>query len=297
MSEKYFTVILVNLAALLFSVSSGAWVIDQTYDNQSLGERCDNWSAAGRSIVTNIESSSGTNSCRLRIETTDGDADDPGTGWGQWGGVIRYPSLLRKGNEIWVRIRTFMPVGFDYNSSSRGSRLKFLRLHTRDDANANYGYDDWYINPYPRIDDDTSFLAPFNFIYEGAPRNNPVGSDPEHTIRLGTWETYEYYVKFDNTATDNGGQARVRMWKNGKLMGDITREKTLATSGAYSEALFIFTYWNGATPKNQEMYVDDLILTNETPSGRDEFGNPYVGMGGVVAKPPLADPLPPSSIH
>jgi len=293
MMKKSFTAILLNLVVLLFSASASAWVINQTYDTQSIGERCSNWWAAENSIVTNKKSASGNNSCRVRIET-DTPTYDPGTGYGTWGGGISYPSKLYKGDEVWVRIRTFMPLDFDYTASGK---LKFLRHRTQNPSGYG-GYNDWLMNHWPRSDYDASYLKPFVFSYEGAPISldkSPFGSDPEDTIVLGVWETYEWYIKFDNVTQDDGGQARSRMWKNGRLIGDFTWSKTLSTSDTYADALLIFTYWNGGTPKDQEMYIDDLVMTNEIPSGRDEFENPFIGMGGFVPDPEqqLAKPSPP----
>ena len=281
-------VVIIKFLAILFSSSVNAWTIQESFDNQKLGQTCGNWESAGRSVVTNADSSSGPNACQLEIRTTDGPANDQGTGFGLWGGVISHPSVLRKGDEIWVRIRTFMPAEFDYNSYSTGSRLKFLRVHTKSKSNENHGYLDWYINPYPRIDDDMGFSTPFTYVYEGNNRMYRVGSDPQDSIKLGTWETYEFYISLDNISAKEGGNGKIRMWKDGRLLMGLN-EQTLKTADTISEATYIFTYWNGGTPKDQQMYVDDVLITNEVPSGRDERGNPYHGMGNLKA-----GPLPPT---
>jgi len=265
--------ILVGATIYLISLSANSWTINGSYDSQQVGDRCKNWSSTG-SVVTDIKSYSGDKSCLQHI-------DEGKTGFGQWGGIINHPSALKKGDEIWVRIRTFMPSGFNYDSTSGGSRLKFLRVHVRDASSDNLGYNDWYINP-------KGGGTPFRFIYEEEQVWSNVGTSDD-AIKLGQWETYEYYIKFDNVSVDNGRQARVRFWKNGELLNDITDRMTLKNSSAYSDRTHVFTYWNGGSPATQDMYVDDLVITSDTPGKRDANGNPYIGVGSRIA-----DPNPPS---
>lgn len=254
-----------------YGVLANAWTIETNYDGQQPGDQCQKWDAKVP-VVTDVESFSGSNSCRISINAGS-------TGWDGWGGIFNHPQNLVKGNEVWVRIRTFMPLEFDYKVTGRGNRLKFLRLHTRDTQNGNFGYIDWYI-----IHPD--YLGkPFGFIYEGEDKWTMFGELGEHP-QLGKWETYEYYVKFDNISVDNGGQARIRTWKNGKLLADITDRITLKTADAYSEGTYFFTWWNAGSPKTQEMYIDDLIVTTERPKMVDEFGNPSISGGDIAPGEP-----------
>ena len=107
--------------------------------------------------------------------------------YGRWGGRVKFPSKLRKGDEVWWRVRTFWPKGMDYTAEPR---LKFLRVHTCSASGKNQGYNDIYINKQ-------GSKIPFQFIYEGAQKWSPV-SDANDAIVPDTWETYEYYVKLDN---------------------------------------------------------------------------------------------------
>ena len=218
---------------------------------------------------------SGSKSCRLTINQGD-------TAFGTWGGIINHPSNVGRGGEIWLRVRTFMPAGFNYNSNGEGNRLKFFRFHTMSNSNSNFGYDDWYINP-------KGTNPPFQFIYEGQQIWDSVGT-PQNAIVLGTWETYEYYVHLDTVPAGSGGLARVRAWKNGVLIAELNDRITLETTDGYSDRTHLFTYWNGGSPATQAMYVDDVELTTDTPAARDANGNPFIGMGGG-APPPV--PMPP----
>ena len=81
------------------------------------------------------------------------------------------------------------------------------------------------------------------------------------------------------------------LWKNGDLLREINDRITLTHSGAYADATYIFTYWNGASPATQHMYIDDLVITSDTPASRDTFGNPVFGMGIAAVRP-----SPPSDV-
>ena len=234
--------------------------------------------AAGGTTYDTEKSYEGGKSARLSV--TDG-----ATAFGLWGGIITHPTNLVKGDEIWVRVRTYMPMGFDYNSSGEGAHLKFLRVHTRSDASSNQGYDDWYINPTTRNSD-----VPHKFIFEGQQAWSNFGSNSFGHIVLGVWETYEMYLKLDNVAKDNGGEALVRFWKDGVLLGEATDRITLSTDSSYSDRTHIFTYWNGGAPKTQHMWLDDVVVTSDTPSSVDADGNIFVGMG------PTNRPSSPSSL-
>ncbi|MEJ2406095.1 MAG: hypothetical protein P8171_17695 [Candidatus Thiodiazotropha sp.] len=276
MNRKQIFLLLSIFSSLFCSSSSMAWLIEQSYDSQGLGDTCENWQTT-KSYVTDIQSYSGSNSCLLHINAGQ-------TGFGVWGGILSHPSPLYRGDEVWVRVRTFFPASFNYDSSGEGNHLKFLRLHTRGDSNTNYGYDDIYIDP------EASSLA-FRFIYEGDPVWSNIGSTDDK-IKKGVWETYEYYVKFDSISKDNGGNAIVRFWKNGELLKEVTNLTTLANSNAYSESTYIFTYWNGASPQTQQMYLDDLVITSSPPGETDSHGNKYIGVsGGYIAVPKAPSPL------
>lgn len=251
------------------SMPASAWTISQNFDDSANGASC-GWNDSAGSTVNSTVAYSGTKACRLSITA--------GTsGFGTWGGTIPHPSAVKRGDQMWIRLRTYMPAGFNYDSPGEGNHLKFLRIHTRSPTNSNLGYDDIYINPKGE-------MPPFRFIYEGEQLWSQIGTSA-NVIALGNWETYEFYVKFDTAPVSKGGQARVRFWKNGALLADITDRMTLYSADAYSDATYLFTYWNGGSLLTQQMYVDDLVITTDTPSAKDVSGNAYVGLGAAAKTP------------
>jgi hypothetical protein len=295
---KLAATVLAAIAAVTLTPRADAWTISQNFDSSAVGASC-GWDAAGGSTVSSVMAYSGKNSCRLSVTAGS-------TAYGMWGGVITHPTPVQRGGQLWFRVRTFMPVGFSYNSTGEGDHLKFFRFHTMSSASSNEGYDDIYINP-------AGSNPPFQFIYEGeqvwdligtlggALTGALLGTHTEQIV-LGQWETYEYWVKFDTVAVKNGGQAEIRFWKNGALMADMTDRITMKTTASYSDQTNLFTYWNGGAPATEAMYVDDLILTTDTPSAKDAAGHPYIGVGSTTASSSgggtssTVTPEPPSSI-
>jgi hypothetical protein len=272
---KLAATVLAAVAATALTPRADAWTISQNFDSSAVGSSC-GWDAGGGSTVSSTQAYSPKNSCQLTVTAGQ-------TAYGMWGGVIAHPSNVQRGGQLWFRVRTFMPVGFNYNSTGEGDHLKFFRFHTMSNSNSNEGYDDIYINP-------AGSNPPFQFIYEGEQVWDYIGTltgkltgvllgDNSDPIVLGQWETYEYWVKFDTVSVQKGGQAEVRFWKNGALMADMTDRITLATTDGYSDQTNLFTYWNGGAPATEAMYVDDLVLTTDTPSAKDAAGNPYIGVG------------------
>lgn len=280
------------VAAIAFTPCADAWTISQNFDSAPLGAAC-GWDAAGGSVVSADQSYTAKNSCKLTVTAG-------ATAFGMWGGVIAHPTPVKQGGQLWMRVHTFMPAGFDYNSNGEGNHLKFLRYHTATTTQGNGGYDDIYINP-------RGSANPFQFIYEGEQMWDLIGTASgtllgnlmgtnKDAIQLGSWETYEYWVLFDTVAVKNGGRAEVRFWKNGALMADLTDRITLSNASLIVDQTNLFTYWNGGAPATQSMYVDDLVLTTDTPSAKDAAGHPYIGVGeGTGTTTPVA-PNPPSSL-
>jgi hypothetical protein len=272
------------VGTLVVPMAASAWRVELNFNAGKIGDKAETPvggmgfnDAAGNTYYSSAYSFEGGKSAEMNI--TQGC-----TCFGTWGGVILHPTKLVKGNEIWFRVRTLMPQGFNWDSYGEGGHLKFLRVHTQTAAGANEGYDDWYINPK-----GTTENVSHKFIFEGEQQWDYFAPKSEMPV-LGVWETYEMYLKLDDVPVSAGGQARVRVWKNGKLLKDITNRKTLKTPTSVSDRTHLFTYWNGSAPQTQKMYVDDIVLTSDKPSALDSQGNPYVG-AAVVNPAPSAPAL------
>lgn len=256
---------LIALSFGFFSIGASAWTIHADFDSGTIGSKAsgenDGFSgAAGGSLYSNETSIRG-NSAKLHIEKGK-------TGWGWWGGAFTFPAKLVRGDTIWYQVHVYFPEDFDHYSYGEGNRLKFLRIQTKSSENRNHGYVDLLI-------DKKGSTNPFKWIYEGENVWRNVGK-PEDMIVKGVWESYQLQVTFDTIPLESGGKAETRVWKNGVLIGHITDRRTLKESTDFSNRALLFTYWNGGSPQTQSMYVDEITITNDTPSWTDSQGNPLI---------------------
>lgn len=264
---------LIALSLFFFSVAASAWTILADFDSGPIGTKASRTndgfsSAAGGSLYSNETSIRG-HSAKLNIE-------EGKTGYGMWGGEFMFPEKLVRGDTIWYQVHVYFPEDFDHYSYGEGNRLKFLRIHTESSENKNRGYVDFLL-------DMKGSTNPFKWIYEGENRWRNVGK-PEHMIVKGVWESYQLQVTFDTIPVESGGEAETRIWKNGVLIGHITNRLTLKENTDVSDRALLFTYWNGGSPKTQEMYVDEITITNETPNWTDSQGNPLIK--SALSNPP-----------
>ena len=264
---------LITLSLGLFSVGASAWTIYADFDSGELGAKADRltdgFSGAGGSSLYSNETAIRGNSAKLHIE-------DGETGYGRWGGEFIFPEKAYRGDSLWYQVHVYFPEGFDHYSYGEGNRLKFLRIQTLSRDNKNRGYLDLYI-------DKKGSTTPFKWIYEGASKWSNVGNQSDMIIK-DRWESYQMQVTLDTVPVSEGGEAEVRLWKNGELLSYITDRATLKTETDYVNRALLFTYWNGGAPKTQSMFADEITITNETPDNFDDRGNPRLPT--LVGNPP-----------
>lgn len=277
--RDYLSAILASVVMFLSANAvSAPWTVEKDFEDQSLGEKCLPFfiTNADSTISTDM-SSSGNNSCKFAVVKG-------GTGWG---GGFGYPEEVRKGGEVWIRFRLFIPNGFDFNAYSAGDHLKFIRHTIRNDVGSSgsstLGRLDWYWDREGRV-------PPHRLILERDDVWQPFG-DASDTPARARWQTYEMYTKFDDVAKDDGGEGRVLAWIDGKLIGDLTSRPTMWAGSTRILSALIFSYWNGGSPDTQHLYLDDLVATNTVPPATDSAGNPYIGVGNFVQVFPPNPPV------
>jgi hypothetical protein len=243
------------------SVASAGWIITASFETGTLGAAANGangFAEAGTyTVIDNTHVYSGTKSARCGI-----DAGDDGSGPVTWGGLWGYYNSplgpVVQNGEIWFRVRSFFPVGFNYQANPR---LKFLRINTVSTHYGNDGYLDLYILNNGRFSHDNELT--------GVSTNAvPFGNQ----LALGTWETYEVYAKLHAT------QGKYRVWQNGILIYENLTQRTLASATSWSEVARIFTFWNGGSPATQNCWIDDVVLRTSTPSNQDAAGNWMIGV-------------------
>ena len=116
--------------------SEPSWILSYDFNDGAVGQMVTGLDAGGRTRYTEEQSFEGGKAAVL-------EARRGRENFGRWGGILKFPANLRKGDEIWWRVRTYWPKGMDYTANPR---LKFLRIHTCSSTGKNHGYNDLYIN-------------------------------------------------------------------------------------------------------------------------------------------------------
>jgi hypothetical protein len=194
-----------------------------------------------------------------------------------------------EGNQVWFRIRTFFPTGFNFQAPG-GQHLKFMRIDTGLPANSGHGsHIDWYI-----FNGGVNNGGDFDWIYEGQSTwmFGGGGSTALPTgIVTGQWQTWEVYYRLSSVAST----AIIRLWRNGTLICDtsanlpsgVTQLSTINSgyivggNNSIAAGFMHVTYWNGGAPQTQSWYIDDVVINtslNAIPTQRDAAGNPFLGL-------------------
>lgn len=267
----------ITVLASIISTKTLAWTISADFDSGKLGTQADNGvdgfdGAGGNSIYTNEQTLRGGQAAKLTIE-------EGKTGYGTWGGEFTFPSKPGRGDKIWYQFHMYVPQDFDHYSYGEGGRLKVMRIQTKSSSGSNHGYLDLLI-------DQKGTENPFKWIYEGENVWRDIG-EPKDMIVKERWESYQMAATLDTVPVDSGGQAEVRIYKNGKLLRHITDRRTLVDNTDNATRALLFTYWNGGAPKTQSLYVDEITITTETPSYRGADGYPQIPNAlGDLGSPP-----------
>ena len=183
-------------------------------------------------------------------------------GFGTWGGSITFPSSLAKGANFWARHYIWMPANptFRIETPTNGS-LKYIRVAQRTAGNANAGY--WDLS----FTDDSGSLVnnscDFRFIKEGGSENWTEFST-NNVFPRGQWVEHILHLKLDNQTTAEGGSPRIRFWQNGAKLLDVTNKRTMINATDTATEYYLFTYWNGFSPQEQSLYIDDITVSSHT---------------------------------
>jgi len=217
--------------------------------------------AAGRTTVSNEQSYSGQYSAKMEIH--EGDAG----GFGLWGGLVPLSPGVKKGGEVWVRLRIYWPSSFVFSATPY---MKFMRLHNKTSAGENGGYNDLYIDKANATTQVMRCIKEYHNIWEVYDGDK---------IPRDTWETYEMYIAVDDVSVDKGGQGRMRIWRDGALIFDRTDVPTITEAQGEIKQFNLFTYWNNEMPPTNHVYVDDMVIATHVnpPLKKDSKGNYFIG--------------------
>ena len=261
--------VLLNILSLLLLFASGqafAWTQTATFESGANGANASGssgFSVAGtRTTFSTDMAHSGTKSAKMVWNARD-------EGYSADNGEFDYPSGVGTGKEIWVRGYYYFPAGWKWDNGTASQYIKMLRIRTN---GANYV--SWFARGTGQVMYDNE-IADYQI--------NVVSGGNSIYWDTGRWQCIELYLKLGNPGI-------VRMWKDGVLI----LQDTSHTTGSNADLSYIMSQWNGGPGQNQNMYVDDFIVTSDTPSGRDAAGNPMIGLTSATGAAP---PQPPTGLR
>jgi hypothetical protein len=244
-----FTILLVM--SLSFSVQAYAWSVTADFESGTVGAKAEGTSGfeyVDRGVFSKTVVHSGNKSAEFSfpagVETTQGQFFTGGSGF-------------KEGHEIWYRAYFYFPSGWSWkNSQNLGSVIKMMRIRT----NSNH------LSVFAGTPGDIIYSNEVADVQSG--NGSPVvGTNWD----IGRWQCMEFYVKLSATNPIS------RIWKDGVLLYEDTTSKTIPANGSVTNPYILFGNWNNGSPKQQYAYVDDIIITDVTPSQIDSKGNPMIG--------------------
>ena len=267
------------LFSLLLPAQTHAWFINADFESGGLGERARGPDAFQEAKALTVFDDTRANTGRRSAKATITKGSD---GWREWGGKWRYPTPLREGDELWYRVTLWIEPMWDWNVGSKGTRF-----HTISAKGVNGGYlDNFFYNNAMRMGSEVDSQT---FVL-----NNGRTAIDLPAMPKGSWQTFERYIKWHSVP----GKAIDRVWRNGVLVFEDKKTKTLRDSTSYGDFVDQFGFFDGVdtggAPRTQSLWIDSIILTDQRPSNTDADGNPFIGLGeGKIS----ASPNPPSSIR
>lgn len=110
--------------------------------------------------------------------------------------------------------------------------------------------------------------------YAGAANLRPDNPTP---ITTGAWHMVQWQV---HLAADETGF--VRFWVDDVFQGQVDAV-TMSDAGNAIDFITYGDYWNGSPHEDIEWYLDEVIMTTQTPTTTDAEGRPYISPETRVA--------------
>ncbi len=259
-----------NLATVSITVTASGMELNLNFEQGTDGQPADGPSgfsgAHAKTFYSSDIANSGSKSSKVEfVAGTDA--------WGTSGGAVDFPHHLSNGQELWCRGYFYFKAPWSWTCSPV---VKIFRgAHISNASGNNVGY--------LSVFSDTTGEILLSNEAGGAQTSTGVSFD------IGRWQCIEMYTKLSTT------DPVFRIWKDGVLIAENTTHKTLGSSTDYADFAYIFTYWNGNVPQNQDAYVDDFIWTTNVPDQVDDAGNPMIGLienGEANVAPVVASTIP-----
>lgn len=266
------------LISLFVSTHAHAWVKKSDFEGGTVGEKANTHPSGSDgsfalTVFSDEKAHSGNQSAKATV--TKGSS-----GWKEWGMRYSIDPKAREGDEIWFRAWLYFPPDFKFDPEHGPKGLRVQMYNSS-------GNSEGYFNTYTGED----HLRIFQYMDTKAFSDNNSQKNFSPGLRGQGWTAIEMYIKFHS----DPGKGIFRVWRNGKLLLEDRKTRTLMTSSSYAGTAWIHTLFsNNPSPVTQSTFIDDVILTNERPTNTDSNGNPFIGVGDVDF---LAPPNAPGNIQ
>jgi len=270
--KKSSVILKIMLITIVFTSGDAfAWTRSSNFDSGSAGQNAIGTSGfdyAGRATTYSTDFSvSGTKSAKmLWTQGSEGFAEDHG----------EYSiQTVPNGGNIWIRGYFYFPSGFDFTASPVS---KFIRLKL-----STGGYVSLLFNANVPSTPNVGKLIVGN----DSVAYNWQQDIQNSAISTGSWHCVEMHLRLSTTAPI------LRAWLDGNLVYNDT-SNVQVLSGTNANLIYIMTNWNGGVPKTQSEYMDDIVITTDTPSQVDSKGNSMIG---PISGSPSAAPSSPTGLR
>ncbi len=162
---------------------------------------------------------------------------------------------LHEGDEVWGRAFFFFQSPWTWECAPR---VKLFRIARVLSATGNH------LGWISILSEKNGFIMLSNEVGK-AERATEFQLEPDQ------WISLEIYVRFSSN------KGIIRIWKNEALVIEDSETPTLTSHDDTASGTYLMSYWNGGTIQEQSLFIDDVLITNETPTGKDSFGNPMIG--------------------
>lgn len=263
-----------------------AWTLGTSFDGD-LGD-----ANFFQNYISNDYSHSGSNSTKFSM--FEGVEND-----GQY--TYQLGSDLHEGDELWVRVYIYPPIGFRWDCNPI---TKILRITVAGSDGSNVSYHSLLSTRQTNYGCGSG--TTFGYMVTGSEMNSSQSPPPicQNTntedgggyLVPGQWHSIEMYLKVSAT---NG---ILRAWHNGVLRNEYLYPTI--PSGGYIPfnrtenwtQHHLLGWWNGGPVQNQSIYFDDFVETNEAPPNQDLEGNPMIGPRDWISYSDTTPPAQPTGL-
>lgn len=198
-----------------------------------------------------------------------------------FGGYFQTPGIdVGAGQDLWMRQALYFPKGTCFGHGSGGDGwgvTKWMRIEFDNGGPAGSPGDRLTLQLGNMALDGcnpTATIWGASREYAGVANARP-GSDVH--MQAETWHMLQWQV---HLATDDSGF--IRFWLNEQFVGQWDGQTVSAESPRVSFIAY-GDYWNGTPFQDLNWYLDEVIMTTETPDTLDSEGRPYIAPSARVA--------------